>query len=342
MNNTYRLEKVDHEAFTDEDWKRYYDFRVKSYELKKEPMPFDSWEKLKEINFKSLKERKEMTYMVWKNGVEHNIFYFSIMFKDDLEKRLAYLNNRMNDQHVEAKLLDMIFQKFIEYDESSTALAVHSKEGINDYVEDAYGAHIGSISEFFELKIKEANVEKIDAWLGEAPAKFPNLRIAFYINIPDDLLEEYAAAFTQLLHDMPASSELGELKVTPEDVKARQESGALNNSCAYRYLIFNEDNKLIAKTNVALNRKRPQSMYQFMTGVMEDYRGRGLSKWLKAAMFKKLVADFPELETIKTETHPENHPSRELSKQMGYKKLGSQKEYLIDRSRIIQYLNGNA
>jgi len=128
MKNEYRFEQVDHLIFTEEDWKRYYDFRVKSYALKKEPMPFDSWEKLKEINCNSIRERNDRTFMVWKNGIEHNIFHFSTVFKDDLEKRFTYLNNNTNDKHLEANLLEMIFQEFLDYDESSNSLAVHLKK----------------------------------------------------------------------------------------------------------------------------------------------------------------------------------------------------------------------
>lgn len=337
MKNNYRIEKIDHLTYTEEDWKRYYDFRIKSCALKGIPMPFDSLEALKDRNLQSIKEGQEI-YKVWKNEQENGTFIFSLDFKDDLEKRSTYLNNDMNDKYLESNLLEMILQKFIDYDETSNSLSMQSKEGMNDYIEDYFGAYVGSIVEFYELNVKEANVEKIDAWLAEAPAKFPNLRIAFYKEIPDDLLEEYAAFFTQMNKDMPANSDF-DPTVTAASIKSRQEAGKLKHYCAYSYLIFNEANQLIAKTNVFGNLKQPKKMHQYMTGVMENYRGRGLSKWLKAAMFNKLTADFPELEKIETEAHPENHASRELSKQMGYKRMGSYKEFLIDRANIIKHLD---
>lgn len=335
MNN-YRLEKIDHLTYTDQDWKRYYDFRIKNSALKGEPMPFNSMEKLKERNLESIKERGQEIYMVWKNGQENGTFYFSIEFKDDLEKRFTYLYNQMNDQFLEPNLLNMIFKQFIDYDETSNFLALCSEAGINDYVADKYSAQIGSELAFYELNVKEANVEKIDTWLAESPAKFPDFRIELFVGIPDDLLEEYAALYRQLWKDMPANSALGEVNITAEGIKAKQEEES--DYCAYRYVVFNKANQLIAKTYVVVNVKQPQVIDQYMTGVKEKYRRRGLSKWIKAAMFKKLTTDFPELEKITTEAHPENHGSRALSKQMGYKKTGAQKEFLIDRSTIVQHL----
>ena len=341
MKNDYRLKKIDPLTYTDEDWNEYYDFRAKCATIKGEPMPFDSMEALKQFDLRNIKENGEERYQVWKNDIENGIFLFDIEFEDDLEQRFTYLNNYMIDKHLETNFLEIVFEKFLDYDEKSNALAIHSKDGMNDYISDLFNAPIGSISELYELNVKEANVEKIDAWLAEAPAKFPNLRIEFCIDVPDDLLEEFAAFFTQMLNDMPAKSELGDTTITAASVKLDQESEKLGNCCAYRYLIFNEANQLIAMTNVSVNRRQPEVMNQFMTGVKEEYRGRGLSKWLKAAMFKKLLADFPKLEKIKTDTQPENHPSRELSKQMGYKRLGVEKDFLVDRAKIIQYLNAN-
>ena len=342
MENNYRVEKVDTLIYTDEDWKRYFDFRTKSFALKSEPMPFDSWEELKAINIKSLKESGDYTFMVWKNGKENRTVIFSTMFKDDLERRFTYLMTKKDEENLEAGLLEKMFREYIDFDTTSNSLAIYSKNGMNDFVEDLYGAKLGSISELYELNIKDANIEKIDSWLAEAPAKFPNLRIAFYDEIPDDLLEEYAAMFTQMHEDMPANSFIDDMTVTAASIKARQEIFKQINYSIYNYLIFNEANQIIAKTHVSLKRKLPQVMYQHMTGVKESYRGRGLSKWLKAAMYKKLIKDFPELEKITTDTHPENHPSRELSKQMGYKRIGTAKEFLIERADIVEYLDANA
>ena len=342
MKNTYRLEKIDPLTYKEEDWKRHFDFRVKTSALKNTPMPFDNVEDLKQFNVRNIEENEEERYMVWKNEIENGVFLFDKEFEDDLDKRFTCLNNYMLDKHLESNLLEMIFEKFINYDEKSIALAIHSKDGLNDHVEDLYSAQTGSITELSELIVKEANMEKIDAWLAEAPAKFPNLRLEFYTDIPDNLLEEYAAFFTQMLEDLPAAQELGDTKITAASVKLDQEAESLGNACSYRYLIFNEANQLVAKTNVSIDRNDPQEMAQYMTGVKKEYRGRGLSKWLKAAMFKKLVADFPKLEKINTDTHPENHASRELSKQMGFKRTGSKKRFFIDRANIVKSLNTNA
>jgi len=339
MKNKYLIEKVDHLNFSDEDWKCYFDFRMKSDALKGKPMRFDSVEELKTHTVKGIKENGKEIYQVWKNEQENGLLVFSTEFKDDLNKRFTDLENSMNDEHLEADLLAMIFKEYIEYDEASNFLLVFSKDGMNDYVTDLFNAKIGTNSFLYELHVKEANFEKIDTWLTESKAKFPNFRIEFYSEIPDDLLEEYATVLTQFSVD--AKSTLGDPTWTASEIKGYQEKIKVMNHTEYSYFIFNEANKLIAITHARFNLKQPKEIDQGMTGVLKKYRGLGLSKWLKAEMFTKLLADYPAIEKIKTETIPENHPSRELSKQMGYKQIGNEKEFLIDRANIVQYLNTN-
>ncbi len=342
MANRYRLKKVDHINYTEADWNEYWEFRKKSYELKKEPMPFDSLDQLKQLNVTNIRESGEAIYQVWKNDIENGILCFSIEFKEDSHKRFTYLESYMNDQSLEAGLLELIFEEFLEYDEASKSLAIHSRDGLNDYVEEMFDAAVGANAAWYELNINEAKQEKIEAWLSEAPNKFPKLRIVFYQEIPDELLEEYATLFTQFANDIPVPPEIGDNTCTAASVKSYQEAIKLRSHTNYIYLVFNEDNQMIALTNVSVNLKQTQSVDQSMTGVRADYRGRGLSKWLKSAMFTKLVADFPDLEVIETEAHPDNLPSIQMSKQMGFKRTGAHKDYVISREKIIQHLSHNS
>ena len=52
--NTYTLKKIDPVAFTNDDWKEYYDFRIKS-EAVGDKMNFVNWESLKKITSEVIK-----------------------------------------------------------------------------------------------------------------------------------------------------------------------------------------------------------------------------------------------------------------------------------------------
>jgi len=82
-------------------------------------------------------------------------------------------------------------------------------------------------------------------------------------------------------------------------------------------MIFDGE-RLIAKTNVSVNNDDPRFPYQFMIGVLREYRGHGLGKWLQACMYKRL-AETVDFEQILVQHHPENQPAIALSEWIGYK-----------------------
>lgn len=90
------------------------------------------------------------------------------------------------------------------------------------------------------------------------------------------------------------------------------------NCVVYSYLLFDKSGGMVGHTNVFVNRKKPKFAFQFMTGVRKEYRRKGLGRWMKAAMFRKLVRDFSELEEIRTDCGWKNTGMIAINKQMGY------------------------
>jgi len=226
----------------------------------------------------------------------------------------------------------------MQFDPLSKFLVIPSINGQYDFLEGDINAEIGDYVEQFELSVAKAKTSIINDWYEVYSEKFKGFELRHYEDIPDDLLEEYCTIFLELLDDMPDESKISDYSnINPQKIKEGQIQNRKENDCSYRYLVF-DDSKLIAKTNVALNKKNPQRMYQYMTGVLKPYRKQGMGKWLKAAMFIKLTKDFPDLEIINTEIHINNIASKKLSMKMGYEKTGSKKEYLISKKSIENVL----
>lgn len=334
MNN-YNIKRIT-EDYTDEDWKKYYQFRLKYAERNNETLQFETWELLKERNLKGL-ERGSGLYHVWRDEEEAGYFTFEHNFKHKPKKHFVYFSS---DKHLALTddFFKAMFKTLFVFAPSFPKMAFISTNKKNEWMVEKFNAVLGSHIELFELNVAEANEETIDAWLKEAESKFPDYKLKFFIDIPDPLLEEYCAVFLELLYDMPAISNIKEFNMNVDKIKSRQAFARQRNHCSYRYMVYNKEDKLIAKTNVFINRNKPQVLHQYMTGALKDYRRQGLGKWMKAAMYKRLRMDFPELEKIETETSVDNIGSRELSRKMGYKKTGLEKEYFIDREKILTFM----
>lgn len=99
--------------------------------------------------------------------------------------------------------------------------------------------------------------------------------------------------------------------------------------------------KLVGYTDVIIEPRTPTVVYQKMTGIMPEYRGKGLSKLLKARMVVYLLKALPNLTRIRTEIHPDNVRSQGLNRKMGFQKVGVYKEYVISPQAILNYRNSS-
>lgn len=336
MKDTFNIQAITTSS-SDEIWKTYFQVRKKCVAKINDYMAFANWEQLKTRNTNLLNEGGGIYFI--KKGKD-DIGYFNF-FPNSInipDKRFQLLRIRLINESLNNELLQLIFNEFLAFDPLSMDLAIESSNEIYDFLVKKINPYRICQQVQYELKINEANHEIINTWLETTPSKFNNYKIRFFDYLPDEIIAEFADVFTQLLDDMPANSELGEFNITPAVVKKRQEDGRKHNMCAYRYLVYNEKNQLIGHTNVSINKNNPKVVHQFMTGVLAEYRRQGISKWMKSKMFQKLTLDFPELETIETETHPDNIGSIGMSRQMGFMKTGIEKQFLFKKQRIINYL----
>jgi GNAT superfamily N-acetyltransferase len=79
---------------------------------------------------------------------------------------------------------------------------------------------------------------------------------------------------------------------------------------------------------------RPAIIEQRFTGVRPDARGRGLGKWIKAAMLAHLRVLYPEAQWMATENAGSNAPMLAINKNLGFKQYRAGTEYQISRDNL--------
>jgi GNAT superfamily N-acetyltransferase len=90
---------------------------------------------------------------------------------------------------------------------------------------------------------------------------------------------------------------------------------------------------------------RPTIFEQQFTGVLPSARGRGLGKWIKAAMLLHLRALHPEAEWVSTENAGSNAPMLAINKKLGFRQYRAGTEYQISRDALaakLEALGGSA
>jgi GNAT superfamily N-acetyltransferase len=96
------------------------------------------------------------------------------------------------------------------------------------------------------------------------------------------------------------------------------------------------DGVISAITDTSWAPHRPTIIEQRFTGVRPDARGRGLGKWIKAAMLAHVHHLHPQAEWVTTENAGSNAPMLAINKQLGFKEFRAATEYQISRDHLAE------
>ena len=156
--------------------------------------------------------------------------------------------------------------------------------------------------------------------------------------IPDDLIEDFCILWTEVDSQQP----LGELDsrdiATPEIRREYEKHYAEMGYKMLTLLSQEEDGTLSGITEVRQHNTNKMQIIQDLTGVKDQYRGRGLGKWLKAEMAFLIQEKFPEAKYIHTGNASENDAMLSINHRMGFKEHRRTSEYKFSVEKLQKLL----
>ncbi len=191
----------------------------------------------------------------------------------------------------------------------------------------------------FRLYRDRADTSRMRSWLEELPRANPELHLEFFSPVPEEHLAAYTSLFVTYIREMPTERESdNEFRWSVEETRRDIEWRQKNDVHLYTYALFNDDGVMVGHSNAALTGADPSDVYQAMTGISREYRGRGLSRWLKAALFFKVGEDFPANRYMTTDMRAANAPIQKVNSEMGYVLLSSGNEFELTAEGIRRFM----
>ncbi|HTU62300.1 MAG TPA: GNAT family N-acetyltransferase, partial [Polyangiales bacterium] len=146
------------------------------------------------------------------------------------------------------------------------------------------------------LRFERVNWQMIDAWCAISP---PGTSLRTIEQLPDELAPEFVALYASVWDDQPFAE-----RAAPAPTLARRREMELR----YQQLGFSwltllaqeSSGALVGLTEVIYDPSQPETVRQVLTGVRPSHRGRGIAKWLKAAMLRAIRARFTRARAIVT------------------------------------------
>ncbi|HEV2477976.1 MAG TPA: GNAT family N-acetyltransferase [Candidatus Dormibacteraeota bacterium] len=189
-----------------------------------------------------------------------------------------------------------------------------------------------------ESRLEMAGVDwpMVERWVHEGQQRSPQTRLEIFDGpLPEEMWPDFAAQRTALLNTMPFEDlELGDIIVTPDRIREWNEQFALVGMVFHTALTREPDGTISGMTDVEWAPYTRTHIQQQFTGVLPSARGRGIGKWLKAAMLLHVRELYPDAEWVATGNAHSNAPMLKINLDLGFKPYRTGVEYQITRDEL--------
>jgi mycothiol synthase len=188
------------------------------------------------------------------------------------------------------------------------------------------------------LALRSADWPMLKRWAEDGPRKSPATKLEIYDgHIPEQMWDDYCPQFSTMLNTMPWEQlDHGDIVVTPAHMKDWIDRLDQQGGLEHTMLTREPDGVISGITDMNYSPSwKPGIIHQGFTGVRSDARGRGLGKWLKAAMLLHVHELYPKVEVVSTDNAGSNAPMLGINRKMGFKEYRAGSEYQITRDKLI-------
>ena len=191
------------------------------------------------------------------------------------------------------------------------------------------------------LRLSEVDWPAMRRWIAEGQERSPQTKLEIYDGpIPEPLRADYAPQLSSMLNTIPFEAlDHGEIVITPEVMREFYARNAVNGTVQQTVLAREPSGVISGITDTVWAPHHRSIVYQWFTGVRPEARGRGIGKWIKAAMLLHLRDLYPFAEWVSTDNAGSNAPMLKINRAMGFKAYRQGTAYQITRDDLERRLS---
>ena len=186
------------------------------------------------------------------------------------------------------------------------------------------------------IDLSQVDWSMVQRWVDEGQARSPRTKLEIYDGpLPEPMWPDFAPQLSAMLNTIPFEDlDHGAIVVTPETMGEWYERIKLSGETQHTVLTREPDGVISGITDVTWAPYRRPLIYQRFTGVRPDARGRGLGKWIKAAMLLRLRELYPDARWIATGNAHSNGPMLKINRTLGFKAHMTGVTYQLSREKL--------
>lgn len=205
------------------------------------------------------------------------------------------------------------------------------------------GAKRGLEGHVNQLRVDELDQTLIEKWLDQGNKNEDEFELGLWDGeYPEDKLVEIAQLI-ELTNQQPLGDlAIEEMHFTPEQLREMEKMDMARGNLRYTfYVIEKATGKFAGYTETVWNANRAEILRQDMTGVYPQYRGKGLGRWLKAAMLEKMLKIHPEIKFVRTQNADSNAAMLRINNELGFKPYMTSILWQMEIEQVMAYVNNN-
>ena len=246
----------------------------------------------------------------------------------------AYVRPDHRRQGVGTLWLKVIAQAMDSHENTAVGVTAVSDDG------HAFLEWLGAQVKLEELEsridLSKVDWAMLERWVREGQERSPQTRLEIYDDgLPEELWPDFAVQRSTLLNMIPSDDlDVGKIIITPEKIREWHEKAKRMGVVEHEVLTREADGTISGMTDVEWTPYGRKLIQQQFTGVLPSARGRGVGKWIKAAMLLHIHELYPDAQWVSTENAQSNGPMLAINRAMGFMPYRRSVEYQMSRALL--------
>jgi len=174
---------------------------------------------------------------------------------------------------------------------------------------------------------------------GQKIAKEKRLKLKSFQKVPENIIEKFCKIYTDTANQQPLGGYERRTLITPEYRRHQEERVNKKNEDWHTMITQDVSGEISGLTEIYYDFEKPYRIVQDLTGVKEQFRGKGLGKWLKSEMLFFIKESYPDIKYIRTGNANSNASMISINERIGFKVHMHRTSYKFKLNELEESLN---